>query len=74
MNNNEKNLLNHLSYKINLLRKELGFSQEKLVEKCDFDRTYISLLEIAKCNPSYLNLKKSCNGLAIELSDLLKES
>ena len=47
-------------------------SQEKLAEKCGFDRTYISLLERAKRNLSFLNLKKLCNGLEIDLSNLLK--
>jgi len=66
--------LNELAKKIKNQRNELGKSQEKLAEKCNFDRTYISLLERAKRNPSYLSLKKLCHGLEIELSDLLNES
>ncbi|MCB4744859.1 MAG: helix-turn-helix domain-containing protein [Sulfurovum sp.] len=46
--------------KIKDQRAQLGISQEKLAEKCDFDRTYISLLERSKRNPSYLSLKKLC--------------
>jgi transcriptional regulator with XRE-family HTH domain len=74
MENQEQELLNQLANKIKYQRNKLGISQEKLAEKCNFDRTYISLLERAKRNPSYLNLKKLCQGLEIELSDLLKES
>ena len=74
MTNDEQKLLNQLAIKIKFQRNELGISQEKLAEKCDFDRTYISLLERAKRNPSYLSLKKLCHGLEIELSDLLTES
>jgi transcriptional regulator with XRE-family HTH domain len=65
--------LRHLALKIKERRKQLGISQEKLAQKCDFDRTYISLLERAKRNPSYLNLIKLSVGLEIKLSVLLRE-
>jgi len=71
MKNKEQILLQKLAENIKYQRGQLGISQEKLAEKCDFDRTYISLLERAKRNPSYLSLKKLCIGLEIELSDLL---
>ncbi len=73
MENNEQELLNQLAKKIKKRRTELNISQEKLAEKCNFDRTYISLLERAKRNPSYLSLLKLCTGLEIELTDLIKE-
>lgn len=44
-------------------REALGFSQEKLAEQCGFDRTYISMLERGKRNPSLLNLLKLADGL-----------
>jgi len=72
MENNEQKLLNQLGIKIKQRRNELNISQEKLAQKCDFDRTYISLLERAKRNPSYLSLIKLCAGLEIELNELLK--
>jgi len=72
MNNQEEILLKKLATKIKERRAELNMSQEKLAEKCGFDRTYISLLERAKRNLSFLNLKKLCNGLEIDLSNLLK--
>ena len=73
MKNNEQELLNQLAKKIKKQRTILNISQEKLAQKCDFDRTYISLLERAKRNPSYLSLIKLCIGLEIELIELLKE-
>lgn len=72
MKNQEKNLLDLLAQNIKIRRTELNISQEKLAEICGFDRTYISLLERAKRNPSVLNLQKLSIGLEIELSDLLK--
>ncbi|WP_428024599.1 helix-turn-helix domain-containing protein [Arcobacter sp.] len=53
-------------------RNELNISQEKLAEICNFDRTYISLIERAKRNPTYLNLEKLCIGLDIKLYKLLE--
>jgi len=69
----EEKLLMQLANKIKKQRLKLNLSQEKLAQKCDFDRTYISLLERAKRNPSYLSLIKLCKGLEIELIELLKE-
>jgi transcriptional regulator with XRE-family HTH domain len=71
MKNKDEALLIELENRIKKRRNELDLSQEKLAEICDFDRTYISLLERAKRNPTYLNLKKLCFGLEIELSELI---
>lgn len=73
--NNQENilLLEKLAKNIKIRRNELNISQEKLAEICGFDRTYISLLERAKRNPSFLNLKKLSIGLDIELTNLLKD-
>ncbi len=60
-----------LGKRIKTLREERGLSQEKFAEKCGFDRTYISLIERGKRNPSYTNLLKVAKGLEISISDLL---
>jgi putative transcriptional regulator len=72
MKNQKEILLKKLANRIKKRRNELNISQEKLAEICNFDRTYISLLERAKRNPSFLNLQKLSIGLEIKLSDLLK--
>ena len=51
-------------------RELLGLSQEKLAERCGFDRTYISMLERGKRNPSFLNLLRLAEGLNISVSTL----
>lgn len=51
-------------------REKLGFSQEKLAERCGFDRTYISMLERGKRNPSLLNLMRLAEGLQTSVSKL----
>lgn len=69
----KENSLLKLANAIRTRRQELQLSQEKLAERCGFDRTYISLLERAKRNPSFLNLEKISHGLNTKLSILLKE-
>lgn len=73
MDDDSKLALQLLAEQIKKRRKALGLSQEKLAEKCGFDRTYISLLERSERNPSYLNLKKLSNGLGVSVSELLRE-
>jgi transcriptional regulator with XRE-family HTH domain len=51
-------------------REQLGWSQELLAAKCGFDRTYVSMLERGKRNPSLLNLLKLADGLEISVSKL----
>lgn len=45
-------------------REKLGLSQEKLAQRCGFDRTYISMLERGKRNPSLLNLLKLADAIS----------
>lgn len=65
--------LNILGKQIKTQRENLGLTQEKLAEKCGLDRTYISLLERGKRNPSYTNLLKVAAGLEISISELMKD-
>lgn len=51
-------------------REKLDLSQEKLADRCGFDRTYISMLERGKRNPSLLNLLKLADGLETSVSQL----
>ena len=64
-----KSLL-RLGEAIRTQRTNLGLTQEKLAERCGFDRTYISLLERGKRNPSFLNLLRLAEGLRTSVSKL----
>lgn len=59
-----------LGQAIRAQREQLGLSQEKLAEQCGFDRTYISMLERGKRNPSLLNLLRLAKGLQTSVSTL----
>ena len=69
----KKKYLIQLGIEIKKYRIAKHLSQEKLALKCEFDRTYISLLERGKRNPSFYNLIKLCRGLEIQIHELLKE-
>jgi len=71
MNENELQLLQNLAEKIKSKRLQLNLSQEALADKCGLDRTYISLIERSKRNPSYLSLVKLCDGLETDIKELL---
>jgi transcriptional regulator with XRE-family HTH domain len=53
-------------------RIKKGLSQEKLAEAANLDRTYISLLERGKRNPSLLCIIAICKGLDLSLSELFQ--
>lgn len=71
MKNNEIEPLQILATKIKEYRIKKNMTQEQLADACGFDRTYISMLERAKRNPSYLNLCKICKGLEIDIKEIV---
>lgn len=66
------NYLRLLGIRIKELRTKKNISQEDFAADCDFDRTYISLIELGKRNISIVNLKKIADGLNMKLSKLLE--
>lgn len=50
------------------LRLEVGLSQEAMAYKAGLDRTYISMMERGKRNPSFRTLEKISCGLEMETS------
>lgn len=69
----QDDLLLVLGAAVKAQRSKLNLSQEQLADICDFDRTYISLIERGKRNISFSNLKKLSQGLQITISELTKE-
>jgi len=67
-----KDPLTALGEKVRALRTQLDLSQEALAERCNFDRTYISLIERGQRNPSFTNLIRMAEGLEVSVSDLTK--
>jgi transcriptional regulator with XRE-family HTH domain len=51
-------------------RRELDLSQEKLAERAELHRTYISSIERGRMNPSLENVEKLAKALDISISAL----
>jgi transcriptional regulator with XRE-family HTH domain len=54
-------------------RAEPKLSQEELAFKCEFDRTYISLVKGGLRNTSFSNLSILAEGLNTTISSLAKD-
>jgi transcriptional regulator with XRE-family HTH domain len=67
-----KDPLKELGDKVRTLRTKLDLTQEALAERCEFDRTYISLIERGQRNPSFTNLIRLAEGLDVSVSDLTR--
>jgi transcriptional regulator with XRE-family HTH domain len=61
-----------LGENIRRLRRSLKISQEKLVEKCELHRTYLSDLERGNRNLSFLSLLAVARGLGLTISELTR--
>jgi transcriptional regulator with XRE-family HTH domain len=70
MSRNE-NALKELGKNLQRLRKNADLTQEQLAELCEFDPTYISLLERGKRNPPYTTLLTIAESMEIHLSELV---
>ena len=56
---------------VQAVRASTDLSQEALAERSGFDRTYISLLERGRRNPSLLTVCRIAGGLGVEPTWLL---
>ncbi len=67
----DKAMLQSLGLHIREVRKSKGLTQEQLAELCEFDSTYISLLERGERNPPFLTLCNIADKLGVTISRLV---
>ncbi len=60
-----------VAWNMRRLRVAKGFSQERLANEAEVDRTYISRLERKMENPSIGVLEKIAGALGVHIADLL---
>lgn len=68
----KKEILEKFGVKVKALRKEKGWSQEKLAEETGFHRTYIGMVERGERNLSLKNVEIFANVFSISISKLLE--
>lgn len=56
---------------IRILRKKVGFTQERLAERCELDHSTIGRFERGSINMSLLTLDKVAKALEANIKDLL---
>ncbi|MDP0309917.1 helix-turn-helix transcriptional regulator, partial [Glaesserella parasuis] len=61
-----------MAYNIQTLRVQKGWSQERLANECELDRTYVSAVERCRWNVSLSNIEKSATALSCLAWQLLK--
>ena len=64
-------LENALAITLKNRKIKCGLSQEDLAHKCNIDRTYISMIECQKRNPTLNIIFKICKSLDIKASDFI---
>ncbi|AIQ21311.1 hypothetical protein H70357_34945 [Paenibacillus sp. FSL H7-0357] len=57
---------------VKAIRIKQGLSQEDLAHECNVDRSYISMIEVGKNEPSVKKIFDLCKGLKIKPSDFFK--
>lgn len=57
---------------VRALRIKQGLSQEDLAHVCGVDRSYISMIEVGRNEPSVTKIFDLCKGLKIKPSDFIK--
>lgn len=67
-----ENLREILAYNIQSLRVAKGWSQERLANECELDRTYVSAVERCRWNVALSNIEKLATALECEAWELLK--
>src|ERR1700681_4090278 len=74
MNLDERKFLRDLGDRIRQRRKELGWTQAELGERCELHRTFIGSVERGERNIALLNLRKIAQVLRVPLTALLADT
>ncbi len=59
--------------KVRSLRTAKEWSQERLAEEADLDRSYIAGIEVGTRNPSLKALERLAGALSVRLADLFED-
>jgi transcriptional regulator with XRE-family HTH domain len=68
----DSSLLRALGKRVRELRKERGYSQEKLAERAGIHENHVRRIEGGTANPSYVVLVKLAKGLGVTPGELMR--
>ena len=72
MSSRDRITLRRFGKALQIQRKRSGLTQEQLAELCEFDPTYISLLERGMRNPSLIAIANLAKNLRCKVSNLVE--
>lgn len=72
MNDTPNTLKQIIGKTVKAIRIKQGLSQEDLAHECNVDRSYISMIEVGRNEPSITKIFEFCRGLKIAPSDFIK--
>jgi len=59
---------------VKVVRERQGISQEKLAELADIDRTYVSMIERGKRQPTLEVASRIASALSMRLSEIIRRA
>jgi transcriptional regulator with XRE-family HTH domain len=69
----DSSLLRALGKRVRELRKERGYSQEKLAERAGIHENHVRRIEGGTANPSYVVLVKIAKALGVVVAKLVEQ-
>ncbi|WP_341346264.1 helix-turn-helix transcriptional regulator [Paenibacillus sp. FSL H3-0469] len=72
MNDTTNTLKQIIGKTVKAIRLKQGLSQEDLAHECNVDRSYISMIEVGRNEPSVTKIFELCRGLKVAPSDFIK--
>jgi len=69
----EEQILKELGQRFKVLRLNAKLTQEELAARIDKDQQSIQRFEKGRINPTIVYLLEVCEGLGVELSDVVKD-
>lgn len=69
----QEDFLNKLSKRLVKLRKDKGFTQDKLAREAGLDRAALANIETGRRRPTVITLYKISRALKLSMSDIFKD-
>jgi transcriptional regulator with XRE-family HTH domain len=70
----EQTISERFGQAVKAVREQQGVSQEKLAERAEIDRTYVSMIERGKRQPTLEVASRIANALSTKLSEIIRQA
>jgi transcriptional regulator with XRE-family HTH domain len=70
----EQTISERFGQAVKAVREQQGVSQEKLAERAEIDRTYVSMIERGKRQPTLEVASRIAKALSTKLSEIIRQA